>query len=1079
VRFHADLHIHSKYSRACSKDCDLPHLTWWARRKGVTVLGTGDFTHPAWFDHLRENLRPAEPGLFRLRDDADRDITRTLPPSLAARQVRFMLSVEISTIYKRDERTRKIHHLVYMPDLTAAAEFNRRLGRIGNLGSDGRPILGLDSRDLLDITLECSDGAYLVPAHVWTPWFAALGSKSGFDAIDDCYADLAGHIFALETGLSSDPAMNWRVSGLDRYRLMSSSDAHSPPIVGRETTVFSTDLDYFALRGALQTGAGHAGSVEFFPEEGKYHADGHRACGVRLEPQETRSHGGMCPECGKPLTVGVLSRVCELADRPEPARPAGAADFRHLVPLPEVMSEILGTGPKSKRVLGEIDRLTTAFGSELTILEDVPVDDIATRSPLLAEAVARLRRGDVIREAGYDGEYGVIRLFTPGELERLRAATSPALFGEPAVRAVEPSGAGPSGSGRSGAVARTAGAAVEPAGAGLHRVAPREHEAPRPAPPHTAGSLFDELDAEQRAAAELGAGPLLIIAGPGTGKTRTLVHRLAYLVTARGVPPERCLAITFTRRAAEEMEERLGALLPEQAVRLTIGTFHALGARILRQQHERAGLSPHFGIADQARRLAVAAEVTASEREARRLLARRSRRGAAAEGELEQVEERYLKALRRHDLVDFEDLIDLPVGLLESDPDLAAAYREQYPWIFVDEYQDIDEPQYRLLRQLAPAGGNLTAIGDPDQAIYGFRGADVGLFLRFQQDFPDARTVQLTRNYRSGATILEAARQLMAPATLVPHRVLRSSGAHGLARVGLQHAPSEPAEAAFVARTIEQLLGGASFHSLDSGRVEHGTVSEMGFSDFAVLYRTDHQARAVMDALAQAGLPFQKRSHDRLIDRPGVAAILAELSGRAAAAGRAADAAAPVLPRLHGAAGALVDRVGASHPPETAGEIRSAVDLLEPLAGRCGNDLEGFCRELALGVEVDTWDPRADRISLLTLHAAKGLEFPVVFVVGCEDGLLPFRWPTTMTAGSGGNDRPETNVAEERRLLFVGMTRAQRKLYLSHAAERMRHGRVRRAQRSPFLADLDPSVCEQLGDAQPRRRPRETQLRLL
>jgi DNA helicase-2/ATP-dependent DNA helicase PcrA len=320
VRFHADLHIHSKYSRACSKDCDLEHLSWWARRKGITLVGTGDFTHPAWFEHLRENLVPTEPGLFRLREDLDRDITRRLPPSVAAGDIRFMLSVEISTIYKRDEHTRKVHHLVYVPDFDAAAEFNRRLGRIGNLGSDGRPILGLDSRDLLEITLECGDGAYLVPAHVWTPWFAVLGSKSGFDAIEDCYVDLADHIFALETGLSSDPLMNWRISGLDRYRLVSNSDAHSPPMLGREATVFDTDLDYFAIRRALETGAGHAGSIEFFPEEGKYHVDGHRKCGVRMEPQETREHGGTCPECGKPLTVGVLSRVEELADRPEGIR---------------------------------------------------------------------------------------------------------------------------------------------------------------------------------------------------------------------------------------------------------------------------------------------------------------------------------------------------------------------------------------------------------------------------------------------------------------------------------------------------------------------------------------------------------------------------------------------------------------------------------------------------------------------------------------------------------------------------------------------------------------------------------------
>jgi len=1064
VRFHADLHIHSKYSRACSKDCDLEHLTWWARRKGITLVGTGDFTHPAWFDHLHENLVSAEPGLFRLREDLDRDITCRLPPSVAAADVRFMLSVEISTIYKRGELTRKVHHLVYVPHFDAAAEFNRRLGRIGNLGSDGRPILGLDSRDLLEITLECGEGAYLVPAHVWTPWFAVLGSKSGFDAIEDCYVDLADHIFALETGLSSDPVMNWRISGLDRYRLVSNSDAHSPPMLGREATVFDTDLDYFAIQRALETGAGHAGSVEFFPEEGKYHVDGHRKCGVRMEPQQTREHGGTCPECGKQLTVGVLSRVEELADRPEGIRPDGAADFRSLVPLPEMMSEILGAGPKSKTVLGQIDKLTAALGPELVILQDVPLDDIEVHSPLLAEAVARLRRGEVTREAGYDGEYGVIRLFEPDELKRISTVTAPALFDDAPFGVSEPISAPPK---------RTATARLdEPAPSA-------ETEPPQQMLVSATGSLLAGLDPEQRAAVEITEGPLLIIAGPGTGKTRTLTHRIAYLMTVDGVAPEHCLAITFTRRAAEEMAGRLAVLTPEHASKLTIATFHSLGVRILREQHERVGLSPHFGIADQAQQMAIATEMAGDEKKARHLLTDLSRQRRTGEPGMEFADtaDRYIKALRQRNLVDFDDLVALPVTLLESNPDLAAVYRDRYRWISVDEYQDVDEQQYRLLSQLASPHGNLTAIGDPDQAIYRFRGADVGFFLRFQQDFSGAHTVVLTRNYRSGAKILTAALQVISPTTLVPDRALRPMGAHGDGLVGMHHAATEQAEASFVACTIERLLGGVSFHSLDSGRVDsNGTpgLGGLGFSDFAVLYRTDRQARVVMDALTRAGLPFQKRSHDRLADRPGVEWILGELTY----APVSGTDPMPILERLGHTASAVLRRLLAAtredaEREDTATEIHAAVDLLKPLADRCGDDLERFRAELSLGVEVDTWDPRADRVSLLTLHAAKGLEFPVVFVVGCEDGLLPLRWPAVAP-----DNVDSEQVCEERRLLFVGMTRAQRHLYLSHAAQRVRQGTIRKTRRSPFLADLDAAVCEQIGDALPRQKPRDTQLRL-
>ena len=312
--FIADLHIHSKFSRACSKDCDIEHLSWWALRKGLTVLGTGDFTHPAWSAELKETLVPAEPGLFRIRPDLEKRLIRDTPPRCAG-PVRFLLSVEISTIYRRDDRTRKVHHLLYAPSFEAAGKITESLAKIGNLASDGRPILGLDSRDLLEITLSADPGCYLVPAHVWTPWFAVLGSKSGFDAVRDCYADLADHIFAVETGLSSDPPMNWSCSSLDGYRLVSNSDAHSPPMLGREATVFDTNLDYFAMAAALKTGGGLAGTIEFFPEEGKYHLDGHRKCDTRFDPERTRQLAKTCPVCAKPLTVGVLHRVAELADR--------------------------------------------------------------------------------------------------------------------------------------------------------------------------------------------------------------------------------------------------------------------------------------------------------------------------------------------------------------------------------------------------------------------------------------------------------------------------------------------------------------------------------------------------------------------------------------------------------------------------------------------------------------------------------------------------------------------------------------------------------------------------------------------
>jgi len=1055
VRYYADLHIHSKFSRACSRDCDLEHLALVGRRKGISVIGTGDFTHPRWFEELRSTLVPAEPGLFRLRDEVERSVQARLPASCRG-PVRFLLSVEISTIYKRAERTRKVHHLLYMPDLDSAARCTAALARIGNLASDGRPILGLDSRDLLEITLESGEGAYLVPAHAWTPWFSPLGSMSGFDRVEDCYADLADHIFALETGLSADPAMCWRVSGLDRYRLVSNSDAHSPPALGREATVLDTDLDYWAIRRALETGQGFEGTVEFFPEEGKYHLDGHRKCGVRMEPAETRRHGGLCPGCGKPPTVGVLHRVEELADRPEGARPAGAAGFRNLIQLPELAGEVLGVGPRSKAVTAVVDGLVDRLGPELDILERIPTDAIAKAAPpLLAEAIDRVRRGAVHRDAGYDGEYGVIRVFTPDELRP--SPTTATLFEPtpllPATPEPRPLVPGPPDREGSPSAERVAPAVHTPPVPAAHIPAPAAH-VPAPAADATDLGVLGGLDPEQRVAAGAEPGPLLVVAGPGTGKTRTLTHRLAYLVTERGLAPERCLAISFTRRACGELAERLEALLPGEAGRVLVTTFHGLGLAILREQHEAVGLGPGFRVADEAERLELLGELLGcGEREARRLLGelvRRKRARAARWPDLDAEPSevagplaRYQAAMRKADLVDLDDLLALPVTLLAGDPALAAGYRERFAFVAVDEYQDVDELQYRLLRLLTTPDANLCVIGDPDQAIYGFRGADVGFFLRFGEDFPAAATVRLSRNYRSSPAIVAGALQAIAPSTLVAGRSLAAmAGRDAPALITVHQAASDLAEAEFVVQAIDRLLGGASFLSLDSGRADGGAEHGLSFADVAVLYRTDAQSAPLAEALGRAGMPFQKRSHDRLLDRPEVRALARALRGRPPAGDRSLTA------RLAAAAAGL-------------GGAPEALELLAPLAGRCGDDLDRFLAELALGDEVDTWDPRADRVSLLTLHAAKGLEFPVVFLTGCEDGLLPLRF--------GPSPSPE-ELAEERRLFFVGMTRARSHLFLSHAARRAWRGSVREAQPSPFLADLQAALLDH-ARSPTRRRP--------
>ena len=403
-----DLHIHSRYSRATSKDCTPEHLDLWARRKGIHIVGTGDFTHPAWREELKEKLEPAEDGLYVLKDG----YRIKEDPVPGGKIPRFMVTGEISSIYKKNGKTRKVHSLILLPGLEDAERISARLEQIGNIHSDGRPILGLDCRDLLEIVLELCPRAVYVPAHIWTPHFSMFGAFSGFDTVEECFEDLTPYIHAVETGLSSDPPMNWRVSALDRFQLISNSDAHSPAKLGREANLFDIPLSYEGLYRAIQTGEGLGGTIEFFPEEGKYHMDGHRKCGLCLTPSETVKYNGKCPVCGRKITIGVSHRIGELADRPEGYVKPGAKPFESLVPLPEVIGASVGRGAAGVKVQREYRRLLAELGPEFEILRNIPPEDIRRAAgDRMAEGIQRLRNGQVECVPGFDGEYGVIRLF--------------------------------------------------------------------------------------------------------------------------------------------------------------------------------------------------------------------------------------------------------------------------------------------------------------------------------------------------------------------------------------------------------------------------------------------------------------------------------------------------------------------------------------------------------------------------------------------------------------------------------------------------------------------------------------------
>lgn len=1102
----ADLHIHSHYSRATSKDLTLEHLWKWAQIKGVTVVATGDIAHPGWFAEIQEKLEPAEPGLFRLKAEFAEKTVEEIPPACRS-EVRFLLGGEISNIYKRHDKTRKVHNLIFAPDLETVGRIQTRLERIGNIRADGRPILGLDSRDLLELVLEINPRCHFIPAHIWTPWFAMLGSMSGFDSVEECFGDLTPYIFALETGLSSDPPMNWRVSNLDRYTLVSNSDAHSPQKLAREATLFDCELAYDALFAAMKSGdpATFKGTIEFFPEEGKYHVDGHRKCGIRWHPQTTLAHGGICPVCGKEVTVGVLHRVEQLADRPEGGCPARTHPYLSLVPLPELLAELYEAGVHSRRVQQEYWKLLGKLGPELTILRETPLEAIAAAGgEALAQGIDRMRRGQVETEPGYDGEYGVVRVFS----RRALGNDAPQL-------ALLPDAETPPDSVESPQPPTTLPTA--PQQPDLFSVTLATRSSPPivqrpPAPDLALGStlqpqahrfldspLLADLNEEQRAAVLCTDAALLVVAGPGTGKTHTITVRIAHLIRNLGISPEHVLAITFTNKAAQAMRERLALLLtPKEAEAVTVKTFHALAAQLLREHGGAIGLPNNFVILDEAEQRKLFAQV-AGDLDAHRLeealtaisLARSTLE--PLQPPLSRYFEMYQAALRRANAIDFDDLIALAAQLLEAAPDVAAAVHARYRWISVDEYQDVNAAQVHFLRLLAGESANLCAIGDPDQAIYGFRGADRRYFLAFQKEFPGAVVVRLKQNYRSKQSILDAALQVIShnPDGLATPLLARFAER---VQLDVHPTPTERAEAETIVHQIEQMVGGTSYFSLDSGRADGQPPASRDFGDFAVLYRLSAQARPLIEAFERSGLPYQVIGQASfwsqgvarqvlaflwLLENPHSSVHLEQMLVAAniptpeAFARHLLDLMANKEINLPTALTALtvssserqrprIERLAAFWaellPRKEIAPVHALLDFvcdfLDVESERraqivqrghsYGTRLREFLEAAALEREADGYDPRSNRISLMTLHAAKGLEFPVVFLAGCEENLLPYR-----------REGEAPNVEEERRLFYVGMTRAREKLIFIHARRRFLFGRTMENPRSRFVSEIE------------------------
>lgn len=1049
MKFIADFHIHSHFSLATSKDLIPEYLDYWARIKGISLVATGDFTHPGWIKELREKLIPAEPGLFTLKPG----LRLKLPFANAEtenREVRFILSAEISNIYKKNGKVRKVHNLLYAPDFETVEKMQQELVKIGNITSDGRPILGLDSRNLLELSLNISKDIFFVPAHIWTPWFSALGEKGGFNSVEECFEDLTDYVYAVETGLSTDPALNWMCSFLDRFTLLSNSDAHSPEKLGRNANMFDCDMDYFTVIDAIKRADGKTflGTIDMYPQEGKYHYDGHRKCGVCWNPVETLRNRAVCPVCGRRVVIGVASRIALISDRTDITQRPNRCNFRSIIPLPEILSEIYGAGEASKKIKQVYGSLIQKLGSEFEILLYKDIEAIhAAGGPVLAEAIRRMRSGQILIREGYDGEYGVIKVFRPGEANRYEAGEK--LFIESATQ------------GETIPKRKLLNFDL----AEYRDLIEQNYtlDAPEESVEEASGDWLASFNTEQKQAVMHHTGPALVLAGPGTGKTRVLTSRVACLIHQYGVDPAAILAVTFTNKAAGEIRERLEKSIDADSLaKLTVTTFHALGLQMLKENVLITGRSEGFLLAADEERIALLQQITSGkERECRKLAAEISLAKQnlqtpedISDADLQLIFRKYQDALAGTNAFDLDDLIYLPYQLLRADDKLRKQYAERFRWIMIDEYQDINYSQYHLVKQFIPDSEiNLFAIGDPNQAIYGFRGSDVAFIRRFTDDYSDARLYQLKKSYRCTDRILQASTQVL---NLVAEDSPKGTS-RGL-KLHIDTLATDRAEAEFMARKIDELMGGTQFHSMDRGLQRDADDDTGSFSDFAVLCRTRAQMEVIETVFTDRNIPYQVVGRDSFFSREPLKSVLDVLSYLVSGGNKLTevvlkakqiDPTAFLNINLTDAVTGILKQILGYFPGLTEEKHASLLQKLMSIAASFGTDVTGFLYHIRLGAGVDTWDSKAERVSLMTIHASKGLEFGCVFIPGCEEGIIPY---------SLNFDKPDMD--EEKRLLYVGMTRASKYLYLMHALKRRLSNRDLQLPRSPFLENIEQNLFE-------------------
>ncbi len=1061
MKFIGDFHIHSHYSRATSKNLTPEYLDYWARIKGINIVGTGDFTHPGWLKELKEKLEPAESGLFKLKEEFKIN-NQLINPEKRNSRVRFLLTSEISNIYKKTGKVRKVHNLVFAPDFSTVEKIQNNLQNLNfNITSDGRPILGLDSRDLLDLILNVSDQCFFVPAHIWTPWFSALGSKSGFDTIVECFGDLSDHIYAVETGLSTDPPMNWMCSLLDKYTLISNSDAHSPEKLGRNANLFNTEFSYNHIIDAIKTGnpENFLGTIDMYPQEGKYHYDGHRKCNVCWNPVETLKHNNICSVCGKKVTVGVTNRIVQLSDRVDINERPNKLPFYSIIPLKEIISEIAGVGPSSKQVTKTYNSIINKAGNELDILLNLSVEEIKkSAGEQLSIAIKRMRNNEVIVNEGFDGEYGTIKVFDKGEIQNLGSQNLFSDSSNPEKHVNKRK---------------------------LLNFDLKEYkllkenfdnsqntvELDNNLPTINVENFINTLNKEQLLAVEHFNGPSLIVAGPGTGKTRVLTSRIANLILNKSIDPENILAVTFTNKAAGEMLTRLKKLLINKIdiKKLNILTFHEFGLSVLKKYYHYTDREKNFSIIDEDdKNIILKNELKCGDSQVKKIskAITEVKQMLQTTNDIEdkvllEIFDKYQNTLKKLNVFDLDDLNYYPYLLFNQFADVNDFYKAKFKFIMIDEYQDINFAQYNMIKKIINNDNpNLCVIGDPNQAIYSFRGSDVKFIKKFTDDFRQAKIFELNKSYRCSNNIIKASRDVIKSEDTV------SSFLQGIdkgVKIKINEHQTDKSEAEFVARTIEAMIGGLRFFSMDSGITTGNDDNDQTLSDFVVLCRLKSQMNEIQQAFKNHSIPYQLVGEKPFFKIEPIKSIIDIMSfcynednvflrDKIIAQNKIFVSNLNDIKVLikykpvKKAIEIIVNIFFQDNKNDFKREIKRLIDL----SSDYDNDFEKFLRFVALGVSTDTYNADIENVTIMTLHAAKGLEFKSVFITGCEDGLIPYNLYANQKA----------DINEEKRLLYVGMTRAKKHLFLSNARRRFIKGRKYVLPRSPFINNIEKELID-------------------